>query len=103
MADDWTAIVCSRGQGCRPVRVPRTEPAPEWEADRHRHEVAYWAAHLNELVSFLPSMRHRRGIDRAGRLVADVIEHLRDTAGEDEAVFARERLMDRWRGQGGRV
>lgn len=100
MTDDWTAIVCSRGHGCRPVRVPRTGPPPDWEAERHANEAAYWARNLDEFVRRMAAIRHRRGDERAGRLVADVIEGIKSAQGDDAAVIARDRLSDVWRWAG---
>ena len=105
MTNDWTAIVCSRGHGCRPVRVRRAAPSPEmlaWETGRHRNEVEYWVLHLDEFAARLPRLRHIRGDERAGRLVRDVIAAVRSEGGPDEAVIARDRLMDIWRGRRGR-
>ena len=105
MTDDWTAIVCSRGHGCRTIRVPRAAPSPEmleWEARRHRNEVEWWGANLDEFAARLPRLRHICGDARAARLVRDVIAAVRRERGPDEAVIARDRLMDIWRGRRGR-
>lgn len=83
--------------GPRQARVPRTPPDLEWEARRHDNEVRYWAAHLDEFVSFLPGIRRHRGDGAANRLVGGVIGSIQGTEGRDAAVLARDRLRDRWR------
>lgn len=98
MTDGWVAIVCSRGHGCRTVRGPRTEPPPEWEAQRHANEALYWAGNLDEFAKSLPRMRLNRGDGRGARLVRDVIAAVKAAQGADAAVFARDRLSDAWRG-----
>ena len=81
---------------------PRTPPDPNWEARRRENEARYWAEHLDELVSFLPGIRRRRGDQRTERLVRDVVSAVRAREGDDQAVFARDRLRDRWREAGRR-
>lgn len=76
---------------------PRTAIDPHWEAQRHENEVRYWAAHLDELASFLPGIRRRRGDARGARLVRDVIAEIKTTKGEDAGVIARDLLGDVWR------
>lgn len=105
----------SQAQGRRLLGAPRTDPPPgflsllrcprcprtplraEWEESRRANEAAYWAGHLDEFVTRLPRMRHNRGETRAARLVRDVIAAIGKARGPDEAVFARERIADRWR------
>lgn len=77
--------------------VTRTPPDMDREARRHKNEVRYWAAHLDEFVSFLPGIRRHRGNERVSRLVADVLDDIRAAQGQDAAVLARDRLIDRWR------
>ena len=102
MTDRWTAIICSRQDGCRSVRVPRTSLPIEWENRRHENECAYWAAHMDEFVSFLPGIRRRRGDQRTERLVGGVIGAIQATEGKLAAWQARKRLVDRWREAGRR-
>lgn len=97
MTDDWAGFVCSRQHGCRPVRVPRTMPSPEWEAQRHANEAQHWARCFDEFVRAVPRMHRRRG-ERAGRLAKDVLAEIKTAQGLDAAVIARDRLNDVWPG-----
>lgn len=78
-------------------RGPRTPPEPDWEAGRYENEVRYWAKYFDEFISFLPGLRRHRGNDRVARLVADVVAEIKRARGQDAAVLARDRLIDRWR------
>lgn len=97
MTDGWSAIVCSRGHGCRRVLLPRTEPLAEWEARRHANEARYWARCFDEFVRALLRMRRNRGDERVARLVRDVLAEIAAAQGADAAVLARDRLSDVWR------
>lgn len=77
--------------------TPRTRPDADWEARRHQNEVRYWAAHLEEMLRLLPSLRRHRGNEGAARLADDVLEEITATHGERRAQEAREWLLDRWR------
>lgn len=112
VTDGWSGIICSRGHGCRTVRVPRHLSAAdkkaiteaqaaiaEWEAQRHANEARYWAEHLEEMVKRVSGLRRNRGDERAGRLARDVIEGVKAAHGQDAAVIARDSLAAAWRGQ----
>ncbi len=92
---------------CLLRRGPRTPSDPGWEARRCANEAAYWAEHLEEFVKRLPGIRRHRGDERAARLTRDVVAAVgkaqglprhAGSRGPDEAVLARERLAERWRG-----